>query len=177
MGTWTNKDGLTLKYGPDEVVKARVTEIAGGDGTRVIEIVVDSDTLPAFGNSADVDDSYFIPAGVVFTGVEIVPNTTITSSGSATLTVGITDKDGGSNVTNANAFVDAATVAELNAGGKDLSAWVGDGLFVAPLAEAAKLTWAVGTADFTGGSVTIRVSFAIPKTQNDSTLTPAKPYN
>lgn len=177
MTTWTNEDGLRVKFGPSETEKARVTEVANGADKRVIEIAVDAEHLPAVAdNSVIIDDSYVIPKGVVFESVTITVNKAFTA-GAGTLNVGITDHDGeDDDVTDVDFFVAAATVAELNAGGKDDSGWVGSGPFGTPLAEAAYLTWEVDTAAIVGGSATIRIEMSIPKTNVD-TLVPNKPYS
>ena len=165
---WINDDGLRVKFGNEEAEKARVTEVTGGSDTRVIEIVADSGALPAVAdNSVIIDDSYVIPEGVVFQSVTITVDDAFTA-GSGTLNVGLTDRDGGTNVQNVDAFIAAATVDELNAGGDSLAAWVGDGLYQTPLAEAAYLTWEVDTAAIVGGSVTIRIEFSIPKDSTDT---------
>lgn len=175
MTTWTNEDGLRVKFGPSETEKARVTEVAGGSDKRVIEIAVDAEHLPAVAdNSVIIDDSYVIPKGVVFESVTITSSKAFTAGG-GTLNVGITDRDGGSDVTDVDFFVAAATVAELNAGGTDDSGWIGSGPFGTPLTEPVYLTWEVDTAAIVGGSATIRIEMSIPKT-NDDTLVPSKPY-
>lgn len=176
MTTWTNKDGLRVKFGPSETEKARVTEVTNGADKRVIEIAVDAEHLPAVAdNSVIIDDSYVIPEGVVFESVTITVNDAFTA-GAGTLNVGITDRDGGSDVTDVDHFVAAATVAELNAGGKDDSGWIGSGPFGEPLAKPVYLTWEVDTAVIVGGSATIRIEMSIPKT-NEDTLVPSKPYS
>lgn len=171
---WVNKDGLRVKFGIEEAEKARVTEVTGGSDTRVIEIVVDSNNLPAVAdNSVIIDDSYVIPKGVVFQSVTITSSDAFTA-GTGTLNIGLTDADGGSNILDVDALVVAATVAELNAGGTNDSGWAGAGLFSLPLAEAAYLTWEVDTDPIVGGSATIRIEFSIPKTEAD-TLVWTKP--
>lgn len=171
---WVNKDGLRVKFGTEEAEAARVTEVTGGSDTRVIEIVVDSNSLPAVAdNSVIIDDSYVVPKGVVFQSVTITSSDAFTA-GTGVLNVGLVDADGGTDILDVDALVAAATVAELNAGGTNDSGWVGSGLFGLPLAEPAYLTWEVDTAAIVGGSATIRIEFSIPKTETD-TLVWTKP--
>lgn len=171
---WINADGLRVKFGTEEAEKARVTEVTGGSDTRVIEIVVDADSLPTVAeNSVIIDDSYVIPQGVVFQSVTITSDTAF-SAGSGTLNIGIADRDGGTNVTDVDHLVVDATVTELNAGGSNEAGWIGAGIFDQPLAEAAYLTWEVNTAALVGGAATIRIEFSIPKVESD-TLVWTKP--
>ena len=171
---WVNKDGLRVKFGTEEAEQALVTEITNGDYKRVIEIVIDPDRLPAVAdNSVLVDDSYVIPKGAQFTSVEILTSDAF-DSGSGTLNIGITDADGGTTIQDVDAFVVAATVAELNIGGTNLTGWVGDLVNdgttagTTPLSEAGLLTWEVDTAAIVGGYATIRIAFSIPKEFDDT---------
>lgn len=177
---WVNDDGLRVKFGIEEAEKALVTEITNGDYKRVIEIVVDPDRLPGTAdNSVLIDDSYVIPAGAQFTSVEILTSDAFTA-GTGTLNIGIVDADGGTNILDVDAFVVAATVAELNIGGVNLSGWVGDLVNdgttagTVPLTEAGLLTWEVDTAAIVGGYATIRIAFSLPKESGD-TLVWTKP--
>lgn len=174
---WVNDDGLNVKFGIEEGEKARVTEVSTAGGmSRVIEIVVDSDNLPAVAeNSVAIDDSYVVPAGAVFESIRISKSVDFVGSG-ATLNVGVTDADAGSTITDVDALVVAATIAELNAGGEDVAGWVGTLITDAtPLTEAAILTWEVDTAAITAGNASIYISYQIPKIQDTDTLIWTKP--
>jgi hypothetical protein len=171
---WTNADGLRVKFGVEEAEKALVTEITSGDYKRTIEILVDPARLPAVAdNSVLIDDSYVIPAGAQFTSVEILTSDAFTA-GTGILNVGITDADGGSALTDVDAFVVGATVAELNIGGVNLSGWIGDLVNdgttagTTPLSKAGLLTWEVDTAAIVGGYATIRIQFSLPKAHGDT---------
>jgi hypothetical protein len=175
---WTNEDGLTIKFGIEEVEKARVTEVSTAGGMeRIVEIVVTSDELPTVAeNSVVIDDSYVIPAGAVFTGVRMAKSVTFVGSG-ATLNIGITDAfDGGSTLTDVDALVVEATIAELNAGGKDVAGWIGTKVTdAAPLTEAVRLTWEVNTAAITDGKATFYVHYQVPKDPDTDSLVWTKP--
>jgi hypothetical protein len=175
---WTNEDGLTIKFGIEETEKARVTEVSTAGGMqRVVEIVVNSGDLPLVAeNSVVIDDSYVIPVGAVITGIRIVKHETFVGVG-ATLNIGITDAfDGGTTLTDVDAVVVEATIAELNAGGENLAGWVGVTYTAAtPLTEAVRLTWEVNTAEITAGEAMIYVSYQVPKDSDEDSLVWTKP--
>ena len=88
MATWTNEDGLLLRFGVDRAAE-RVDGIAQ---RKVQQLVVD---LPSAAALADTDtaavagDVTFIPAGANILSAVFVVDTAFTSSGGGTLDIGL----------------------------------------------------------------------------------------
>ena len=173
MAYWTNSDGLTVRLGTDEAVMAEASEVSTAGGQqRIIEIQAiygDNYPLDSEGShTVNPANNVKIPAGAVIEWVEIVSVVDVVGSGHI-LDVGITDADGGSTITNVDALVDAATVAELNAGGRNIAGWVGAQVgAAAPLTESAYITWETTVADVTAGHVIIRVAYVMPAPSSDT---------
>lgn len=166
-----NADGLNWKYGIEEGDPALVTEYRSNGPKRYVEVLLDAAFTPAVAdNSVIIDQSYAIPKGAMIEHVEIQTTTDFTGSG--TLNVGITDQDGGTTIQDVDALVVAATIAEINTGGKDIAGWVGTRVNSAgtgtALEESVYLTWEVDTAALVAGKATIRVFYAIPKVETDT---------
>lgn len=100
MATWTNNDGLLVKFGTDEAALARGGERTDVLGNHVIEFVVNyadalSATAAILGASAG---SYgvLVPKNLFIEEIEFVTETAFTSSGtigSATLVLGLIRDD------------------------------------------------------------------------------------
>lgn len=161
MGTWYNNDGLELKYGLDKVKNGLTGEFRYDGPVNCIEIEFDYSRLPTVAqNSVLIGDNYTLPVGAKIERVEIQNFVNFVGSG-ATLNVGFinTDRTNGVDV---DAFVVAATIAELNAGGTNIAGWIGEAQTVGAVFTAAKLlTWEVDTAAITEGSGVIRIYFSV----------------
>jgi hypothetical protein len=164
MATWVNSDGLRVWFGTDEAKNAKVVESSSDGQSRVVEIRYDHSWVPTVAqNSQVIDYNYVLPAGAVISSVEILPYEDSASGGNAeTINVGITDADGGSNITDVDALVVEATQAEFNAGGTNVTGWVGTRVNGTPLQEAAVLTWEINGEQPTAGAGLIRVEFSMP---------------
>lgn len=164
MGTWLNPDGLELKYGLDKVEAGLVGEFHYDGPVRCIEIDFDYTDLPVVAdNSVLIGDNYTLPIGALVERVEIQNYTDFDSAGDAmTLNVGWinTDRTNGVDV---DAFVVAATQTELNAGGTNVTGWVGAevGATATPLTVAKLLTWEVDVAAATAGKGVIRIYYSV----------------
>lgn len=75
MGTWTNGDGLYIKYGPDEVKETKGGEYMTGGiaGEHVIELDVDHTMLGTA--AAILADNVVIPKNAFIDRVEIITTT------------------------------------------------------------------------------------------------------
>ncbi len=156
MGTRTNNDGLTLYYGTDKAAVEEVGEYRYNGPVRCTEISFTHADLPAVAsNSVIISDKYSLPIGAKIERVEITSSETFVGS-SSTLNVGWIDLDGTSNA-DVDAFVVAATIAELNAGGTNVAGWVGTPVEGDPLTTAKYLTWEVDTAAITDGTGKVRI--------------------
>lgn len=157
--TWTNNDGLTLYYGVDKARVEPVGEFADkGNPTRCTEIRYTYSDMPAVAsNSVVISDKYSFPIGAKFSKVAIQTWVDMDStSDDMTLNVGWVDLDGSSNA-DVDAFVVAATQTELNAGGENLSGWVGVAVDGSPLTTAKYLTWEVDAHAASAGEGVIRI--------------------
>lgn len=156
MGKWTNNDGLTLYYGTDKAAVEPVGEFRFNGPVRCTEIRFASTNLPVVAdNQKIISDKYSFPKGANIERVEITSWKTFVGS-SSTLNVGTIDLDETSNAVT-NSLVDAATIAELNAGGTNVAGWVGSYVDNVPLTTAKYLTWEVDTAAITDGEGIVRV--------------------
>lgn len=174
MAIWTNNDGLRVRFGVDETVPAKVTEYRTHGPRRFVEILIDPLLLPTVAeNSVILDDSYTLPEGAQIEDVDIFTSDDFTA-GTGTLNIGIIKREADATITtDVDALVVAATVAELNTGGRNVAGWVGDRVANGPgaglrLENMVWLTWEVDTAAIVGGFATVRVYFSIPKEEGDT---------
>lgn len=89
MADWTNSDGLEVRFVNPEA-GATGAELVGG---AIKEMVVDFDFATAITAAADGHES-FIPAGSYILSATLIVTTAATSAGTATLTIGLAQKDG-----------------------------------------------------------------------------------
>lgn len=89
MADWTNSDGLEVRFVNPEA-GATGAELVGG---AIKELVVDFDFATAITAAADGHESY-IPAGSYILSASLIVTTAATSAGTATLTIGLAQKDG-----------------------------------------------------------------------------------
>lgn len=158
MGSWTNNDGLSLKYGTSKAVAEPVGEFLMEGPYRVTQIRFDYTDLPAVAsNSVIITDKYSFPVGTKVAKVEIQSWTDLDStSDDMTLNVGYVDLDGTSNA-DVDAFVVAATQAELIAGGTNVAGWVGTVVDGVPFTTAKYLTWEVDAHAASAGAGVINI--------------------
>lgn len=169
MGIRVNEDGLVIRSGVDEAAPAVISEYRTDGPLRILEIEFNLENLPV-----DADGSVIasygasIPAGAQIEYVEITTFVDVDSAGDAfILDVGLTDADGGSNVTDVDGLVDAATQTEMNTGGRNVAGWVGDDVGTV-IVEKAYVTWEVTVADATAGVGVIRVAYSMPDVTTDA---------
>lgn len=72
MGTWTNNDGLHIKYGTDEKASAHKAGeyLTYDSGQQIVEVVIDATKLTA--TETILNDTVFIPANAHIAWVETV---------------------------------------------------------------------------------------------------------
>ena len=155
---WINNDGLRVKFGIEETVPARVTEITNGDYQRTVEVVIDADYLPDETVTAGITlDSYIFPKDAAIEEISVSPETeTWASDGSATLQVRLVDPDG----TDPDNLGSAFSIANLNG---QHSQTVG-----ALPGELKMINLVVGVDSFNTGKGTLRITFSIPKEETDT---------
>ena len=92
--TWTNKDGLVVRFGAERASSADSGQVAGIKEYIVLDLP-DATALPLVGAIvAPAEDSPRIPASSVITNAWMVATTDFTSGGSATLDIGLIDAAG-----------------------------------------------------------------------------------
>lgn len=162
MGTWFNNDGLQLKFGTDKTKVNPIGEFRSPGSRRWIEIKFDYTMLPAVAsNSVIISEDTLLPVGAVVESVEIFTVTDWDSAADAmTLNVGWLSTDH-TTTTDVDAFVVAATQAELITGGTNVAGWVGAEVGGTPLTAAKLLTWEVDVAAATAGEGYIRIYYNV----------------
>ena len=92
--TWTNKDGLVVRFGAERASSADSGQVAGIKEYIVLDLP-DATALPLVGAIvAPAEDSPRIPASSVITNAWMVATTDFTSAGLATLDIGLIDAAG-----------------------------------------------------------------------------------
>lgn len=161
--SWVNDDGLERKFGTELADRALIGEYRNDGPSHITEIAFTYADLPAVAsNSVIIDDDYTLPAGAFIESVEIWCPVDTVSGGGGTLNVGMIDTDRSSNA-DVDAFVVAATAAELITGGSNITGWVG-ALVNDVLPRDVLLTWEVDTAAYTAGEGVIRIKWSMPVT-------------
>lgn len=90
MADWTNSDGLEVRFnGPEAGQTGAGLEACG----PIKSIAVDFDFATAITAAADAHEA-FIPAGSYIVNAYLIVTTAATSAGTATLTIGLAQKDG-----------------------------------------------------------------------------------
>lgn len=90
MADWTNSDGLEVRFKNPEAGQTGAGLEACGP---LKSIAVDFDFATAISAAADGHEA-FIPAGSYIVNAYLIVTTAATSSGTATLTIGLAEKDG-----------------------------------------------------------------------------------
>lgn len=163
---WTNDDGLIVPSGRRTVENGSGSK--SGVNGAVQEIVMVAKQGETGDATAQLAYGAVIPAGATIVDVELHSDGALI--GLVDLIVGLTDEDGGSDITDADALVlaiDAAEVVGLRPGGSVVGTLFDGAALTAsfPLTEAAIVTWAATTAS-AAGDVTIVVKFVIPADRN-----------
>lgn len=164
MGTWTNNDGLFIRYGTDEATATKAgVHPTGVAGMQVAEVRI---TLTDLGTaSAIMANTTVIPSGVRIHKVEVVNETAATSGGSAVLNVGLVRLDR-TTAYDEDGLVAALALASFNAAGETAELYAGPApsgaLIGTTLANPGLLVADYDTAAFTAGVILVRVYYYVP---------------
>lgn len=159
MGTWTNNDGLYIKYGTSEAeVTTGGSYGTGVAGMHVTEVVFDATALGA--SAAIQADTTVIPSGVILHKVEVIADVAATSGGSAVLNVGLIrldrstelDYDG---IIAALPVANMGTIGELTTLSQDVT--YSGALIGTTTANAGLITADYDTAAFTAGTIRVKI--------------------
>ena len=92
--TWTNDDGLVVRFGAERASSADSGQVAGIKEYIVLDLP-DATALPLVGAiAAPAEDAPRIPASSVITNAWMVATTDFTSGGAATMDIGLMDAAG-----------------------------------------------------------------------------------
>lgn len=161
--SWTNADGLYLKYGPDKATATTAGEYRKDGPLREVEVKIDLTTLTT--SPTIVADTTQIPANVRIEEVEIVTETAATSSGAAALNVGLI-RENRSTAYDADGLVKALAITSLDAAGEKTTLRIGTSgvgdLVGTTLANTGLITADYDTDNFDTGVVIVRVRYYNP---------------
>lgn len=167
MSTWTNDDGLYIKYGREEGKIRQGGSINFSGATNKAIFYLDWDNMNAHGTVTYLSDSYSIPKGAwLRSAVLYVDEAFVSATTNSTLTLGFYRQ--GARTTAIDADGIDATIAEaaLTAG----ATIVCDGADVGTLIDAtydALVTATVGTATLTAGRARLELDFYTPYTPQE----------
>ena len=162
MGTWTNDDGLYIKYGTTEATAALGGEVMTMEGEHKAVISFGYDDLAAFGTTKIMSDNVVIPNGALIKSALLYVETAFSTASSPTLTIGTIDQNR-STVTAPDDDADGidATIAASALG--DAVTVTCDGALIGDvLGDSVLITMLVGTADFTDGRAKLTITWYIP---------------
>lgn len=153
MATWTNSDGLELRFGLDRTTQA-TTGIKSQEEHVVVLDIEDATALVDADTTAVDGDAAFIPAGSIITDAYLHVTTAFTSGGLATLDLGT--KAAAGTIIDDDGIDVAIAVAALTLN----SVTVGDGALVNAYVSADSWLYAsYDTAAFTAGAGKLYVKY------------------
>lgn len=152
MASWTNSDGLTMYYGPEEVTASKTGEFMFRDKNRITEAKIVGTELNAFGTITYLNRNVSLDVGEIIERVELYVDTAFTSGGAATLDVGLYRTSGVAY--DDNGFIEAQAVAGLTKGATIVGAGelINDTLLYKSI-----LVCRVNVANFTAGAARLRI--------------------
>jgi len=166
MGTWTNDDGLYIRYGTSEDTQAKGGSYPTGvAGMHVSEVrIADMTTLST--TDTIMSDSVIIPAGAFISKVELLVDTACTSGGAAILDVGLIRLDRSTQL-DYDGFIASGALTTMDADGDIVEYTQGStahgALIGTALAYAGLVTASEADANaYTAGAVRIRIYWYIP---------------
>jgi len=156
MASWTNADGLLIRYGADRATVA--TDGVSRQETQSLEIVIAHGDIPG---TADVnEDRPQLPANAVITDAFLVCNTAWTGT-SPTLTIGLANSAG--TAIDANGIDNLIAVDTVQAAAGDVVAC--DGALVdktASIGSARGWVYAAEGGTVTAGKSTLYLRYFVP---------------
>jgi hypothetical protein len=160
--SYTNADGLTMRFGTEKAKVAQVGTPRPAGSFKQIVATISYDKLEAFGTVTLLDElrASIIPVGAIITSSRLDTITAFTSGGSATLDIGIYKTDGTTAI-DADGIDAAIAKTAIDAVGEKV---VNDGALVngAALTFDGILTATVGTANFTAGKALLTIEYYLP---------------
>ena len=163
MGTWTNGDGLYLKFGTNEGTAGRGGEVVNYGGTHIIEFELDL-TVLATATQTILSDTVVIPNGALLEKV-IITVEEVSAGANANLDLGLVDQDRTTEI-DFNGLLaasdgwhaaDIGTIEEFVQGSTEHGALLGT-----VLTNTGLVTANADTAVFTDGTLKIVIEYSIP---------------
>lgn len=156
MPTWTNADGLKVRFNAEEVENKTGNQYVGGP-IRSLVIDMAYNNLPTSSNAVDERNGY-LPANAYIVQAFLLVDDPFTSGGATTLDIGLIDKD--NNVISATA-VDAAIAKTAIDGANEVvvcdGAYVRGVLNIGP--KNAFVYTTVGTGPYTAGHAKLVIHY------------------
>lgn len=159
MGTWTNADGLYVKFGVSEHNLAKGgAKNTGGNVYNELKVEVNYDDLAATGTETILEDGVGIPDGAHLKSAEFYVEEAFVGA-TATLTLGVIARDRTTEV-DADGIDVTIAVTAIDAVG-DTIACDGD-LIGTTMATGGLITATEGTAAFTAGKGILTIKYYMP---------------
>lgn len=165
MGTWTNDDGLYLRFGVDEATVTEGGTLPPNGDMQVAEVKITAADIAA--TAAIVANGVLIPEGARIHKCVAIVVTALDSAGdAATLNVGLVDQDRSTEI-DYNGFVTAGAEATFDTAGKIVEYTQGStahgALIGTTLSNAGLITMDYDTEPFTAGELIFRVEYFVPR--------------
>lgn len=166
---WLNEDGLLIRFGANEAQVTRGGQFAATDGIRhIAQVAIDLAALPtaASGDEQILADNVIIPDGAFIEKIEVLVTEEPTTSGSPNLDLGLVKLDRSTEL-DFNGLLAAADAFET---GTDLGTLVvydtttteSGALVGTVLTDAGLITASPDTADWTDGTLLVRIFYHMP---------------
>lgn len=159
--SWTNNDGLYIRFGTEKSVPTLGGESTTDGNNRVITLDLTFADLAATGTEKIISEGTTIPDGAVIKKATFHVSTAFASGGSATLTFGLIDSDR-TTAYDADGIDAAIAVAALTAGATITCDGAAVGKLIANTGTPVYITATEGTAAFTAGAGQLVVEYYIP---------------
>lgn len=159
--SWTNDDGLYIRFGTEKTVPALGGESTTDGNNRVVTIDLSYSDLAATGTEKIISEGTTIPDGAVIKSATFHVSTAFTSGGSATLTFGLIDSDR-STAYDADGIDATIAVAALTVGTTITCDGAVVGKAISNSGTPVYVTATEGTAAFTAGAGQLVIEYYIP---------------
>lgn len=156
MGTWTNSDGLYIKFGDDEAKHALGGAVKTFQGVTTLEFIINASDFAAVGSNTILSDGLFIPSNAFIVSSNFYVETAFTGA-TATVDFGLVRKNRTTEI-DFDGFDATIAVASLTA----KASINGDGALIGTrLSQAALVTARNNTADLTAGKGVLTITYRI----------------
>lgn len=158
--TWTNNDGLYIRFGTEKPVVSLGGESSTDGNNRVVTVDFAFSDLAATGTEKIIAEGVIIPDGAVVKSASLHVSTAFVGA-TATLTLGLIDTDR-STAYDADGIDAAIAVAALTAGATIACDGAVVGNLISNSGTGVMITATEGTAAFTAGVAQLVVEYYIP---------------